>query len=798
MKFTLGWLKEHLDTSSDLETIANTLTNIGLEIECIDDPSETYKDFTVAKVLRSEPHPDADKLKVCEVETINGIFQVVCGASNVRSGMLGIFAPENSFIPGTSLHLKKSKIRGVESCGMLVSEKEMSLSNEHEGIIEVDSSLKIGEHFSKLFKLDDPVIEVNITPNRPDCLSVRGIARDLAAAGLGKLKQLKVRKISGDYKSPKQWKKDFHKNDLYICPGVAGRYFRNVKNCESPPWLQSRLKAIGLRSISALVDITNYITNDLGRPLHVYDADKFSGDLTMRFAKENEKCLTLDEIEYKCSNDMVVISDDTKLHGIGGVMGGFDSGCNLDTTNVFLEVALFDPISITKTGRKLNIQSEARYRFERGVDSESINWGVDIASNMILDICGGECSNIVSTEIHKIDQKIIKFNIEKVKSIGGVDIPIINQIKILTDLEFTVKKNNDLILEVKIPTFRPDIDGEFDLVEEIIRIHGFENIPVREISQIRSQKEILSSDLKSFYRAKRLIANKGYLETVTWSFMDEKVAKYISNDTIKIENPISNDLGVMRPCAYPNLLQAINANKARMYFRGKIFEVGPNFNNLIENKQTNVATAIGYGLVNEENWSSTKRNINVYDIKSDLFSCLIALNIPTDNFNYEEIQNNIYHPGKSSSLRLGKNLIANYGELHPILLNNLEITIKVFGFEIFLDNLSFFQTKKTSTKSSFDNNPFQMIERDFAFLFPKLAKVNDITNKIKKIDKKIIKKITIFDVYQGEKLPKDKKSIALRVLLQPQEKTFTDEEIENISNQIIDLVTNGFEATLRQ
>jgi len=798
MKFTLGWLKEHLDTSSDLETIANTLTNIGLEIECIDDPSETYKDFTVAKVLRSEPHPDADKLKVCEVETINGIFQVVCGASNVRSGMLGIFAPENSFIPGTSLHLKKSKIRGVESCGMLVSEKEMSLSNEHEGIIEVDSSLKIGEHFSKLFKLDDPVIEVNITPNRPDCLSVRGIARDLAAAGLGKLKQLKVRKISGDYKSPKQWKKDFHKNDLYICPGVAGRYFRNVKNCESPPWLQSRLKAIGLRSISALVDITNYITNDLGRPLHVYDADKFSGDLTMRFAKENEKCLTLDEIEYKCSNDMVVISDDTKLHGIGGVMGGFDSGCNLDTTNVFLEVALFDPISITKTGRKLNIQSEARYRFERGVDSESINWGVDIASNMILDICGGECSNIVSTEIHKIDQKIIKFNIEKVKSIGGVDIPINNQIKILTDLEFTVKKNNDLILEVKIPTFRPDIDGEFDLVEEIIRIHGFENIPVREISQISSQKEILSSDLKSFYRAKRLIANKGYLETVTWSFMDEKVAKYISNDTIKIENPISNDLGVMRPCAYPNLLQAINANKARMYFRGKIFEVGPNFNNLIENKQTNVATAIGYGLVNEENWSSTKRNINVYDIKSDLFSCLIALNIPTDNFNYEEIQNNIYHPGKSSSLRLGKNLIANYGELHPILLNNLEITIKVFGFEIFLDNLSQFQTKKISTKSSFDNNPFQMVERDFAFLFPKFIKVNDITNKIKKINKKIIKKITIFDVYEGEKLPEDKKSIALRVLLQPQEKTFTDEEIEKISNQIIDLVTNGFEATLRQ
>ena len=593
MKFTLGWLKDHLDTSSDLETIANTLTNIGLEIENLDDQSEIYKDFTVAKVLSAEPHPDADRLKVCEVETINGIFQVVCGAPNARPGMLGIFAPENSFIPGTSLHLRKSKIRGVESCGMLVSEREMSLSDNHESIIEVDSSQKVGEKFSHLFNLDDPVIEVNITPNRPDCLSVRGIARDLAAAGLGKLKQLKIKKIPGNYKSPKQWKKDFNKNDLHICPGVAGRYFKNVKNCESPQWLQSRLKAIGLRPISALVDITNYITNDLGRPLHVYDGDKLNGDLTMRFAKEKERCLTLDEIEYKCSRDMVVISDDTKLHGIGGVMGGLDSGCNSDTTNVFLEVALFDPISITKTGRKLNLQSEARYRFERGVDFESINWGVDVASNMILDICGGECSDIVSTKIHKIDQKIIQFHTEKIKSIGGIDIPIDNQIKILSDLEFTVKKNNNLILEVMVPTFRPDIDGEFDLVEEIIRIYGFENIPVREISQISSQKEILNSGLKSFYRAKRLIANKGYSETVTWSFMDEKIAKYISNDSIMIENPISSDLGVMRPSTYPNLLQAINANKARMYFRGKIFEVGPNFDNLIEDKQINVATAIG-------------------------------------------------------------------------------------------------------------------------------------------------------------------------------------------------------------
>ena len=456
----------------------------------------------------------------------------------------------------------------------------------------------------------------------------------------------------------------------------------------------------------------------------------------MRFAKENEKCLTLDEIEHKCSSDMVVISDDTKLHGIGGVMGGFDSGCNLDTTNVFLEVALFDPISITKTGRKLNMQSDARYRFERGIDSESINWGVDVASKMITDICGGECSNIVSTEIYKVDQKIIQFNIDKVKSIGGIEISINDQIKILSDLEFIVKKINDLKLEVIVPTFRPDIDGEFDIVEEILRIYGFENIPVREINQISSQEKILNSTLKSFYRSKRLIANKGYLETVTWSFMDEKIAKYISKDTIKIENPISSDLSVMRPCAYPNLLQEINANRARMYFRGKIFEVGPNFDKLTKDKQINVATAIGYGLINEENWSSTKRNINVYDIKGDLFSILISLNVPVDNLYYGEIQNNIYHPGKSSSLKLGKILIANYGELHPILLNNLDIKIKVFGFEIFLDNLSQFQTKKLLQKASLIIIRFKWSREILLFYFQSLQKLMILQIKLNKLIKK--------------------------------------------------------------
>jgi len=796
MKFTLSWLKEHLDTKADLNLITNTLTNIGLEIENVEDKSADYNNFTVAKVISAEKHPDADRLKVCKVQTISGTSQVVCGAPNARAGMMGIFAPENSFIPGTGIFLKKSKIRGVESSGMLVSEREMDLSDEHDGIIEVHDKYKIGEKFIKIFNLDDPIIEINITPNRSDCLSVRGIARDLAAAGLGKLKELKVKKISNSFTSPMKWKKIFNKDEEFICPGVAGRFFKNLKNGPSPTWLQRRLKAIGLRPISALVDITNYITYDLGRPLHVYDADKIKGDLIMRFAKNNEKCLTLDEINYDCSNDMVVIADEKQLHGIGGVMGGLESGCGLETTNVFLEVALFDPISVTKTGRKLKLQSDARYRFERGLDPESINWGVEVASMMINDLCGGECSDVVTTEINKISSKKIKFNTNKPYSLGGIEISVNDQISILESLGFSITRDKDS-LNIIVPSFRPDIEGEADIVEEILRIYGFDKIPLTNIQKEEEKRNVLDSNLKSFYKIRRLLANNGYLEAVTYSFMDEIKAKIISKDLIKIQNPISADLNVMRPSIFPNLLESISSNKSKMYFSGKLFEVGPIFDNSYNNKQKNTATSIAYGLSDENNWLSNKKNIDVFDAKKDLFNILNDLNVPVDNLQYETINNNVYHPGKSSSLRIGRNIIAKFGELHPILLKAIDVDIPVVGFEIFIDSLEQFNIKKSSTKSAFDTNPYQMVERDFAFLSPKSIKAIDIVSKIKKIDKKIINKVTIFDVYEGDKLPADKKSIALRVLLQPQEKTFTDAEIEKISNQIIDLVTTDFDAILR-
>ncbi len=798
MKFTLNWLKDHLDTSKDLDTIVDKLTNIGLEIESVEDKSKTFNDFTVAEVLKAEQHPDADRLKVCSVKTINGTFQVVCGAPNARAGMKGIFAPENSFIPGTGIKLKKSKIRGVESCGMLVSEREMGISDEHDGIIEVDTKHKLGKKFIEVFNLDDPVIEINITPNRGDCLSVRGVARDLAAAGLGKLKEnILIKNIPGTFESPIKWKKDFSGDKEYLCPGVAGRYFKNVTNKQSPEWLQQRLKAIGLRPISALVDITNYITYDLGRPLHVYDADKLNGNLKMRFAKENETCLTLDEENRECKSDMIVIADDKKLHGIGGLMGGLDSGCSLDTKNVFLEVALFDPISVTKTGRHFKLLSDARYRFERGIDPSSIEWGVNAATNMIKDLCGGEVSNTVQTQTLENKQFKINFNTTKVKSLGGIEIKNDKQKSILESLGFVVLEKND-IFELTVPSFRPDIEGEADIVEEILRIYGFNEIPLVDVSDKDNSKNILSPELKSFYKIKRLIANQGYLEAVTWSFMDKKAAKLISNNIILIKNPISSDLNVMRPSNIPNLLSAVNLNKSKIINSGKLFEVGPIFSEALEDKQVNVATAIGYGNISGENWNSVNKDFDVFAIKSDLMQILKFLNVPVDNLLYENIDNKVYHPGKSSSLRIGKNILANFGELNPILLKSLEIQNSVVAFEIFTNTLAQFLAKKTSTISAYESNPYQMVERDFAFLFPKSIKANEIINKIKKIDKKIINKISIFDVYEGEKIATDLKSIAIRVLLQPVEKTFSDEQIEVISNQIIDTVINTFKASLRK
>ena len=796
MKFTLSWLREHLDFTASLTEIEAKLTNIGLEVESILDRSDELKPFTVAKVIKASKHPDADRLKICDVKTIEGNFQVICGAPNAKTGMLGVFAPVDSYIPGIDLKLKKTKIRGIESCGMLVSEREMGISDEHEGIIEIDKKYNIGDRFSEVFGLNDPIIEINITPNRSDCLSVRGIARDLHAAKLGKLRNLKLKKRKGNFESPIKWLRKFDKKNEKLCPGVSGRFFKNVKNVESPEWLKKKLLAIGLRPISALVDITNFITYDLGRPLHVYDADKLNGNLYMRMADHNEKCKTLDEKEYCLSSDMVVISDDSKLHGIGGVMGGLESGCSITTTNVFLEVALFDPVSVTKTGRKLNLQSDARYRFERGIDSSSIDWGVDKATEMILELCGGEVSEITKDQSSVESERIIKFNFDKTSELGGIEIDSNLQKNILTDLGFKIKNSN----QISIPLYRPDIDGQADIVEEIIRIYGYEKIePKSVLKESYKKNEILNDELKAFYKSKRIIASRGYLETITWSFLSNSLTILGDNkEDIQIKNPISSDLDTMRSSILPNLLNSINNNISRLFNNGKLFEVGPQFYFDRENQQEMVATGIQYGLKFNENWNDEKRQADVFDVKSDVYFTLEQLNIPINNLSYEETNTSYFHPGKSAQLKIGSKVVARFGEIHPNILKKLEIKINVNGFEIFLDNLKEFQSKKISTKSAYDNNSLQAVERDFAFLFPNDVEGLQVINLIKKIDKRLIKKISIFDVFKDKTLPENMKSLAFKIIFQPIEKTFTEEEIEKISKKIIDLISKKFDGKIRQ
>tara|TARA_Y100000590_G_scaffold22603_1_gene26052 strand:+ start:1459 stop:3861 length:2403 start_codon:yes stop_codon:yes gene_type:complete len=787
MKFSLSWLKDYLDTKLNAYEISDYLTNIGLEVEKVTDRSIELKPFTVAYVKKAEKHPNADRLKVCEVETNKGIYKVICGAPNARTGMKAIFAPEGSYIPGTNITLKKTNIRGVESAGMLVSEKEMGISDDHEGIIEVENSYKIGESFSEIYGFDDPVIEIGITPNRGDCLSVRGISRDLAAAGAGKLKNLKTSVYKGSFNSPIKWKILLDKKNEKLCPAVAGIYFKNVKNRTSPKWLQKRLISIGLRPISTLVDITNYITFDLGRPLHVFDADKINGDLTMRLAKHNEKIKALDGKTYDLSKEMIVIADKNKAHAIGGVMGGEESSCTENTTNVFLEVALFDPISIAKTGRKLGLKSDARFRFERGVDPYSLDWGISISTKMILDLCGGKASKLTIAGNYKIKEKNIKYTFSKVKTLGGINVKRNSQKSILKSLGFKVVNEKGDKCLIKIPSYRLDVIGEADIVEEILRVVGYNKIePISVLKKQEDESRAINSDQFANYKSKRIIASRGYSEVITWSFMSSKIANYFNyyNNIVKIDNPISSDLDVMRPSIIPNLLDSVTKNQSKLFHNAGIFEVGPQYKNVDLEGQHMMVTGIKYGNINQSNWNNEERVVDVFDIKADLNYFLTSLGILIDNLQLEYQAPNWYHPGKSATLKLGKSVVGFFGEINPIALNLFKIKNTVCGFEIFLDLLGKFKSKKDNIKS-FDNNPFQAVERDFAFIIDKSIKGEKIINCIKNTERALIKDIRIFDIFEGQNIPSDKKSVAIRIILQPKDKTFTDKDIENISNKII-------------
>lgn len=804
MKFTLNWLKDHLETEAPLEAIVERLSMLGLEVEGVEDRAAALRPFTVARVLAAEPHPDADRLRVCRVETAQGEVQVVCGAPNARTGMWGVFAPAGSRVPGTGLDLKKGVIRGVESNGMLVSERELGLSDEHEGIIDLGdgAGLAVGQSFAALQGLDDPVIEIAITPNRADCLGVRGIARDLAAAGLGSLKpSALLQPVEGSFDSPLKWRRDLPADREAACPYVAGRYFRGVTNGPSPRWLQERLKAIGLRPISALVDITNYVTYDLGRPLHVFDAAKVKGDPTMRFARPGEEILALDGRSYALDPEVLVIADEKGPEGIGGIMGGELSGCTEETTEVFLEVALFDPILVATTGRRLGINSDARYRFERGLDPESARWGVEVAARLILELCGGEVSQVVSAGTIPASERRVTLRPERVAALGGVAVPAERQQALLSALGFAVAAGEGGRLDCGVPSWRHDVEGEACLVEEVLRLEGYEAIPAVSLPRDSALPQpALSLAQKRVSAVRAALAWAGLEEAVTFSFIAERQARAFGweNEALRLDNPISADLDVMRPSVLPTLLEAAVRNADRGFPDVGLFEVGPQYAGTKPADQASVAAALRAGQSGSRHWLQPARAVDAFDAKADALRVLEALGVPLENLQVTADAPAWYHPGRSGALRLGPTVLAWFGELHPRVRRDFGARGPVVACEVFLDAVPEPKQKGGGkAKPPADLPAFQPVVRDFAFVMDEAVPAEKALRAARGADKALIAKVEVFDLYRGPGLPEGSKSLALAVTLQPREKTLTEAELEAVSAKIVQQVTKATGGTLR-
>ncbi len=793
MNITLNWLKKHLKTSSNTNAIAEKLTSIGLEVESITSASSNLSNFKVCKVLKAIKHPDADKLKVCDVDIGDGkITKVVCGASNARDGLITVYASPGTVIPKNGMKLSVAKIRGVESFGMLCSESELNLSEESEGIIELKNKLKIGDNF--FTENLDPMIDISITPNRSDCLGVRGIARDLAACGEGSFIQQKIEKIK--VTSKKNIKVEIARESG--CSQFGGCYIEGVQNKESPVWLKKHLESVGQKPISAIVDITNYVMLDINRPLHAYDADKIKEKIIVRRSKKGESFKALDNKNYQLSADHCVISDKEKVLGLGGIIGGETTGIELDTTNIFLEAASFDPISIAKSSKELGIITDAKYRFERGVDPNSIEEGLIKASKLIQEICGGKISkiNIVGKSNYK--EKKIKFIVSNFKKLIGFSISNIEAIKILEKLGFIVK-NKKTYLDLIVPSFRPDINQEVDIIEELIRIKGYNNIPLAEPNRI-AFKPALNYEQKLFHYIQRSIASLGYLETVTWSFASSKINDLLTDKKLRLTNPISSDLDTLRTSIFSNILTHCKNNIDRGYKNLMLFEVGPVFNGINPGDQSVVAGALRLGHKIEKSWIEKNALSNVYDVKSDAISVLLDLGIEKDKLVIENKSNLLFHPGRSGSIYLGSNkgpLLATFGEINPIITNQLEFEkLSPCGFEIYLEGFKE-PKKKQKDKNVFVVSKYQSVERDFAFVVDKNIKASEIISIIKNCEPILIQSIDIFDVYEGDNIEKNKKSIALSVKLQSMDKTLDEKTIEAISQQIILSVQAKTGGTLR-
>lgn len=800
MKFTVGWLKEHLDTQATLNQIVEKLTMVGLEVEKVTDRAKGLETFVVGYVVEAKQHPNADRLRVCQVDTGTEKVELVCGAPNAKTGMRGVFAPGGSYIPGTNITLKPTEIRGVMSNGMLLSEREMGISDEHDGIIELNENAKIGDRVVDVMGLNDPIIEIAITPNRGDCLGVRGIARDLAAAGLGALKPLANGPVPGTFKSPVQVHLNFDEATKSACPHFVGRYIRGVQNGESPQWLKDKLLAIGLRPISALVDITNLLTMDLGRPLHVFDVAHLDGDVQARMAKPGEKLLALNGKEYTLGADMCVIADNSKVEALGGVMGGEASGCTETTTDVYVECAYFDPIRTATTGRKLQVISDARFRFERGVDPAFLETGMEIATRLIMDLCGGEPSEIVNAGTEANWKRDIALRPERIKTLGGIDIPLEEIERILIVLGFGVGGDNGLF-KVAIPSWRSDIVGEACLVEEVVRIYGFDKIPVVPVrADSGLPQNALLADQKRHSQARRVLAKRGMVEAVTYSFLSNADADLFGGapDSVKLVNPISSDLDVMRPSLLPNLLNAANRNAARGMNSVAMFEVGPQFKGDLPEDQLIIAAGIRTNQIGSKHWNQGPRTVDIFDAKADALAVLDDLGAPAARLQAIAEAPAWYHPGRSGALCLGpKNKLAYFGEIHPGLLKRMGIKGQVIGFEIFVDALPKPKAKPSARKPHLNLPQLHAVDRDFAFVVNDDVAASAIINAAIGTDKKLITNVSLFDVFSGGNLGEGKKSIAISVTMQPIEQTLTDAEIDAVAAKIIANVAKSTGGSLR-
>ena len=811
MKFTLSWLKDHLDTDEPLDNLADKLTMIGLEVEHVADKSKALAPYTVARVVSAAQHPNADRLRVCMVDTGEtndkgepAYIQVVCGAPNAREGLVSVFAPPGTYIPGKDITLGVGTIRGVESRGMLCSAAELEISDDHDGIIELPADAPVGTGYAEWAGLGDPVIEINLTPNRQDCTGVHGIARDLSAADMGSLKNPTIKPVKGEFPCPVK----VIVEDAALCPGFALRLVRGVRNGPSPEWLQKRLTSIGLRPINTLVDITNFMTYDRGRPLHVFDANKVHGNLAVRRARAGETLLALDGRTYTLDPSVCVIADDKGVESLAGIMGGEESGCDEGTTDVLIESALWSEINIAQTGRKLGINSDARYRFERGVDPAFMVPGLELATKMVMELCGGTPSENVVVGKAFPDDRVIDYPLSELKRLAGIEVPLPEARGILQRLGFMVAGNGPVV-KIAVPSWRTDVHGKADIVEEIVRIVGVDKVPMTPFDRgDAARKPVLTPIQSRTRKTRRALAARGMVEAVNWSFIAKSQAELFGGGSkeLALANPIASDLSDMRPSLLPGLVAIAQANADRGFPDVALFEVGQIFRGDRPQDQFTAAAGVRRGIASSagigRHWSGSAA-ADALDAKADAFAALAAVGAPMQAL---QIAGNgesknfpaWLHPGRSAAIQIGpQNVLGYFGELHPRVLEALKADGPVMAFEVILERVPEGKQKATRAKPVLDLPAFQPVSRDFAFIVDRGVKAADIVRAAQGVDKKLIDGVTVFDIYEGKGIEANKKSIAIAVTLQPRDKTLTDQEIDAVTAKIVAEVTKKTGGSLR-